>query len=96
MPRIRQLNDKYRQNDFLDELAAQCARKGYATCRELGQAVDMSASSICGYRREPGKIRLETMQNLVAVLKPDIAVVLRFLGYSEKEIRRFADLNSKN
>ena len=96
MPRIRQLDDKYRKNDFLAELAAQCARKGFFTCRELGDAVDMSASSICGYRREPGKIRLDTMQSLVAVLKPDIAVVLRFLGYSEKDIRKFAELNSRN
>ena len=35
-------------------------------------------------------MKVDTMQKLVAALKPDIKVVLLFLGYSEKDIQKFA------
>lgn len=90
MPRLRQLQEQYTKNDFLREFSAQCARKGLTTNAAIGKAVGVCGASVGNYRREPGKIQLGTLQKIVQTLKPDIAVLLLYLGYSEKEIRRFA------
>lgn len=42
------------------------------------------------YKQDPGKMQLKTLSRFVAALKPDPGVILRLLGYSEKEIRAFA------
>lgn len=90
MPRIRQYEDKYIKEDLLKEIGARCVWAGIRTNEELGNAVGVTGASIGNYKRDPGKIQLKTMRSMVAALKLDPGVVLRFLGYSTQDIKKFA------
>ena len=46
--------------------------------------------TIGNFRREPGARQIVLLQKMVKVLKPNPGPVLLFLGYSEKEIKKFA------
>lgn len=91
MPRIYQKIEQYIANDFWNEINRRCPDAGIKSGNNsaLGRAVDLSGVTVGAYRKNPGKIRVDAIRNLVAVLKPDIRPVLRLLGYSEKEIRKF-------
>lgn len=90
MPRIRQYEDKYIQEDLLKEIGSRCVWAGFKTNEELGNALGVTGASIGNYKRDPGKIQLKTMQRMVTALKLDPGVVLRFLGYSNRDIKNFA------
>lgn len=90
MPRIRQYEEKYAQDDFLKEIGSRCVWAGFQTNEDLGKAIGVSAASAGNYKRDPGRIRLDTMQLMVKKLKLDPGIVLRFLGYSNNDIRTFA------
>ena len=84
MPRIRQNADKYRQSDFIREVDTRCAWCGIKTNQALGEALDVSGASIGNYRQDPEKMQVRVLK------KMDIPALLAFLGYSEKEIKKFA------
>lgn len=90
MPKIRQYADKYAQDDFLKELGSRCVWAGFQTNEDLGKAIGTCGASVGNYKKDPGRIRLDTMQKMVKTLKLDPGVVLRFLGYSSQDIRKFA------
>ena len=90
MPRIRQLEAQYRAGDFWKKVDGKAAEHGYKTDTALGAAVGVDPHTIGNNRSGRSGMKVDTMQKLVAVLKPDIKVVLLFLGYSEKEIKAFA------
>lgn len=90
MPRIRQYEDKYIKEDLLKEIGARCVWAGFKTNEDLGKAVGVTGASIGNYKRDPGKIQLKTMRSMVAALKLDPGVILRFLGYSAQDIKKFA------
>lgn len=97
MPRIRQLADQYAEADriaaknaFRDDIAQKQFENRLLSDRKLAGAIGVSAACAGNYRREPEMMQIKTVQKLVEILKPDIATLLRFIGYSEKEIRRFA------
>lgn len=91
MPRIYQKVEQYIANDFWDEINRRCPDAGIKSGNNsaLGQVIDLSGVTVRAYKKNPSKIRVDVLRNLVAVLKPDIRPVLRLLGYSEKEIRQF-------
>ena len=90
MPRIGQLEAKYRAGDFWKKVDGKAAEHGYKTDTALGAAVGVDPKTIGNNRSGKSGMKVDTMQKLVAALKPDIKVVLLFLGYSEKEIKAFA------
>ncbi len=90
MPRIRQLEAQYRAGDFWKKVDGKAAEHGYKTDTALGAAVGVDPKTIGNNRSGKSGMKVDTMQKLVAALKPDIKVVLLFLGYSEKEIKSFA------
>ena len=90
MPKIRQYAEKYAQDDFVKEIGAKSVWAGFHTNEELGNAVGVSAASVGNYKRDPSKIQIKTMQKLISVLQLDPGIVLRFLGYSTQDIRKFA------
>lgn len=90
MPRIRQLEAQYRAGDFWKKVDGKAAEHGYKTDTALGAAVGVDPKTIGNNRSGKSGMKVDTMQKLVAALKPDIKVVLLFLGYSEKEIKAFA------
>lgn len=52
--------------------------------------INVCEASGRNYIKAPGKIQMNTMRRVVQKISPDIGVVLRFLGYSDKEIKQFA------
>lgn len=95
MPQIYQKMEQYIARDFWDEINRRCPDAGIKSGNNsaLGRAVDRKCATIREYKKDPGRIRVDVLRNLVAVLKPDIRPVLRLLGYSEKEIRQFIKNN---
>lgn len=89
MPRIRQFEDRYAIKDFWVELDGQSGRQGLRSNAALGSAIGITGQSVGKYRKNPSPMKLETIQKLVKLLKPDIGVVLKLVGYSEKEIREW-------
>ena len=90
MPRIRQLEAQYRAGDFWKKVDGKAAEHGYKTDTALGAAVGVDPKTIGNNRSGKSGMKVDTMQKLVSALKPDIKVVLLFLGYSEKEIKSVA------
>jgi hypothetical protein len=90
MPRIRQYADKYLRDDLLREIDVRCAWNGIKTNKALGDALGVTDMTIGNFRREPGARQIVLLQKMVKVLKPNPGPVLMFLGYSEKEIKKFA------
>lgn len=90
MPRIRQCADKYKKEDFLREIDAQCAWNGIKTQESLGKFLGVSAMTITNFRREPELRQISLLQSVVKKLKPDPELVLLFLGYSSQDIKKFA------
>lgn len=90
MSRLRQLEAQYRAGDFWKKVDGKAAEHGYKTDTALGAAVGVDPKTIGNNRSGKSGMKVDTMQKLVAALKPDIKVVLLFLGYSEKEIKSFA------
>lgn len=90
MPRIRQYADKYAQDDFLKEIDSRCVWAGFRTNEDLGSAVGVSNDTVRNYKKDPGRIRLDVLRKMVQKLKLDPGIVLRFIGYSNQDIRKFA------
>lgn len=89
MPKLRQLESQYNQRDFLAEIEGK--RKFCCLSNEaFGKAIGVSEKTVCGYKKNPDTIQLETMQKIVKTLDPNIRVVLKYLGYTDKQIRSFA------
>lgn len=95
MPRIKQFEEKYIIRDLWVELDGQSARKGMKTNAALGEAVGVTGQCIGRYREDPSRMRLDTVQKLVKLLKPDIGLLLKFVGYSERDIASFFKENGR-
>lgn len=90
MPRIRQYAEKYANEDFLKELSHRKVDCGIRTDKELGEMIGVCPSSMSKRKQRPETFAVGELRGLVRVLKPDPVVVLQFLGYSQKEIRKAA------
>lgn len=90
MPRIRQYADRYLREDLLREIDVRCAWNGIKSNKALGDALGVTDMTISNFRKEPGLRKIVLLQNIVKLLKPNPGPVLLFLGYSDKEIKKFA------
>lgn len=90
MPRIRQKADKYATEDFIIEINAQCGRYGYKSQKSLGNALGVCQATAGNYLKNPDCIQLGTLRAMVKLLRLDPMVILKALGYSAKDIRKFA------
>lgn len=90
MPRIRQYEDKYMNEDFVREVRA---RTGYFNMKQydLAEAIGICQGSVSNYLRDPERIGIKELRSLVKVLKLSPETVLRFLGYSTKEINTWKE-----
>lgn len=89
MPRIRQNAEKYAMNDFLSEINAQCGRYGYKSQKSLGNALGVCQATAGSYLKNPDRIQLGTLRAMVKLLRLDPVVMLKALGYSDKDIQKF-------
>lgn len=56
----------------------------------FAEKISVTETTGRGYLKDPGKIQMGTMRRVVQKVSPDIGVVLRFLGYSDEQIQKFA------
>lgn len=76
--------------DFRKELLAKRVWNDLESCNDFGKAIGVTGKTWYKCQNYPTLIRMDTMQKIVKVLKPDIGIMLRFLGYSDKEINAYA------
>lgn len=92
MPRIRQYAERYAVEDFWKEIDRCCPLAGIqsnnAVALEEKTGVDLQ--TLRNYRKGKTEMRVSVLKKLVTTLHPNPAVILKTLGYSEKEIRAFA------
>lgn len=91
MPQIKVYEEKYAREAFWKEVDGKGAMQGLKSNAAIGAAIGITGQCVGKYRRDTfGRMQLKTMQSIVKVLKPDPEVILRLLGYSDKEINKFA------
>lgn len=92
MPRIRQYADRYTSEDFWKEIDRCCPLAGIQSdnAAALGRGIGVDGQNLRHYRNGKTVMPLDVLQKLVTTLRPNPAVILKTLGYSEKEIRAFA------
>ena len=91
MPRIRQYADRYTSEDFWKEINRCCPLAGIQSdnAAALG-GIGVDGQNLRHNRNGKTVMPLDVLQKLVTTLRPNPAVILKTLGYSEKEIRAFA------
>lgn len=92
MPRIRQYAERYAAEDFWKEIDRCCPLAGIQSgnASALGERIDEGHQNLLNYRKGKTEMRIGVLRKLVTTLHPNPAVILKTLGYSEKEIRAFA------
>lgn len=91
MPRIRQNTAIYAENDFRKELYRRMTdRYDTVSIRALAREVNISQSSLNNHlRHNIVNLDIGVLQKIIPVLKPDPAAVLKLLGYTGEDIRKF-------
>lgn len=87
MPRIRQYADKYAEADFWKEVQIRKVMVGINTDKDLSQAIGLWPSGYSKRKKDVNIFTLAEFRLLIKTLKPGPMVVLRMLGYSQKEIQ---------
>ena len=87
MPNIRQYAERDAMRDFRSEVTAQCGRYGYKSQKSLGNALGVCQATAGKYLMNPDIIQIGTLRAMVKLLKLDPVVVLKALGYSNKDIQ---------
>lgn len=92
MPRIRQYAERYAVEDFWKEIDRCCPLAGIQSgnATALGEKIGEGYQNLLNYRKGKTEMRVSVLRKLVTTLHPDPAVILKTLGYPEKEIRAFA------
>ena len=92
MPRIRQYAERYAVDDFWKEIDRCCPLAGIQSDNAvaLEEKTGVDHQTLRNYRKSKTEMRVSVLKKLVTTLHPNPAVILKTLGYSEKEIRAFA------
>ena len=91
MPRIKQYSDVYNENDFRRELYVQLTnRYEKVSIRALAAETGICQSVLNTNLRHNNKnLTVGVLQKVIPLLKPNPAVVLKLLGYTGDDIRKF-------
>lgn len=87
MPRIRQKADTYRNEDFRRDVRARLALLGLNQ-QALAEHLCVSDSTISIMLQKPEKISVERLRKMISFLGLEPECILRFTGYSQKEIKK--------
>lgn len=91
MPPLKAYEEKYAREAFWKEVDGKGAQQGLKSNAAIGAAIGITGQCVGKYRVDTsGLMQLRTMKKIVEVMKPDPAVLLRFLGYSKKDIKEMA------
>lgn len=97
MPRIRQYEAQYAETDFRKELYRRMTdRYDTVSIRALARESGISQSSLNNHlRHNIVNLDVGVLQKIIPLLKPDPAAVLKLLGYTGEDIRRFKKKEEK-
>lgn len=85
------LDEKNAPEAFWLELDHICLDKGLKPgAAAISTFAGVSDQTIRQCRQGKIQLRLDTMQQIVKKLKPDIRVTLKLIGYTDSDIRKFA------
>lgn len=88
MSKIPSKEPEYAKNHFLRHIESRAAWFGLSSAEDLGDRVGVTGTTVRQYRKAPEKMQLQTLQEYIRKLKLDPLVVLRFLGYTQKDINK--------
>ena len=91
MPRLRVNSAIYAENDFRKEMYRRMTdRYDTVSIRALARESGISHSSLNNHlRHNIVNLDVGVLQKIVPLLKPDPTVVLKLLGYTGEDIRKF-------
>lgn len=87
MPRIRQKADVYRNEGFRRDVLARLALMGIQQ-HDLAEHLGVCDGTISVMLRNPEKIQVDRLRKMIAFLGLEPGCILRFTGYSQKEIKK--------
>lgn len=91
MPRIRQYEKQYADEDFRREISGKGGYAGLRSTRALALAIGVPASTLADQIREPETMKVKIIRLVVGAIHPDPAIILRLVGYTSKEIKQFKE-----
>lgn len=91
MPRVRQKADVYARNDFFRELDIRRAYYSIRSDTQLSLSLGLCHGRVSAYRTGRSTMDVDTLRAIVRLLSPDIGVVLRYLGYDTRQIKKFKE-----
>lgn len=80
-------------DDFQKEIQCRCIWAGAPakdTTRHFAKVAGISEACGYNYIKDPSQIRVKSLQKVVKILRPDIGVILRLLGYTNQDIKSYA------
>lgn len=91
---VREIADARKaEQDFVLDLKFRCMSNGaneQNIAAFYANKLNLCETTGRKYINNPSSIPTEVMQRTVKTLSPDIGKTLKFLGYSDREIKRFA------
>lgn len=89
MPRIRQNADQYRTDDFLKAVAHCRIDVGALYLKDIAEEADIPNTTLCKRLKDPDSFTLSEFRRFLGPVPLPPGAVLNFLGYSQKDIRKF-------
>lgn len=86
MPRIRQKEDLYRNEDFRRDVLVKLAYLGLQQ-HDLAEYLGVCDATVSILLRSPEKIPVERLRKIINYLQLEPAAVLKLLGYQSKIIK---------
>lgn len=96
MPRIKQLSDKYANEDFIKALRVGMLHYGYGSFKEVAKAIPTDPRTLYRKVKEPEKFTIADLRELRKVLNLEPDILLAFLGFNSKEITGFRKQSSSH
>lgn len=91
MPRIKQLADQYAKEDLLREIRGQACHQDLKYDKDLAEAAGIPITTFSGKIKNLDKLSIVQLRKIIIAFQPDPIIVLRFLGYDNKQIKSFAE-----
>lgn len=88
MPRIRQKENEYRNEDFRREVLSRLAYLGLNQT-DLAKHMGVSKPTMSGLLHCPDKISVERLRKIISYLQLEPSVVLRLCGYDSKTVKEY-------
>lgn len=89
MAKPNYITDRDAVSNLLEEINAQRWRFGYTTQASFGEVLEVSQVTAGKYLKEPEGMTLSVLRRMVKALKPNPMIVLKALGYTDTEIKKF-------